>query len=435
VNRVAILAVCSALAACGEFPRAEVASRTRLGIRGGVEARGANDVFRLDIRGNTGITSTCSATLIAPSTLLTAAHCVDPVVLGATSVELTATNAPTLIEMTSANTFAVSETRLHPDWRPAINLEADLALVRLTVPQAISPRAWNQGSLDGRTGQLVRVLGYGAPDGTMDGGMGTRREVELPIRQLSPQLISLGDFTGKGLCHGDSGGPTLLLMDDGVERLIGVHSFTRSADCTDGADTRTDAYAPFLDAWLTEKEDTCGSDGLCSTKTCGTADLDCLGAGEPCRSALQCPGRRCVTDPQHDAAYCSSPCPCAAPLVCDAMSNECRLPQLPEVGPGSACVPSQSWCTSGWRCDGVSAALASCSRPCSADRECTPEQQCRPGFSGQRICLAREVRLPVGRWEGPVVSRCSIGVGEAASILLGLWLVRRPGHAQRHRNC
>lgn len=435
MNRVAILALCSALAACGESPFADFASRSRLGIRGGFEAPDANDVFRLDIRGNTGVTSTCTATLIAPSTLLTAAHCVDPAVLSATSVDITATNAPTPGEVTSANTFAVSETRLHPDWRPAINLDADLALVRLASPQPVAPRAWNQSSLDGRTGQLVRVLGFGAPDGAMDGGMGTRREVSLPIRQLTPQLISLGDFTSKGLCQGDSGGPTLLLMDDGVERLVGVHSFTRSADCTDGADTRTDAYAPFLDAWLTEKEDTCASDGICSTKACAAPDLDCLGAGEPCRSALQCPGRRCVTDPQHDSAYCASSCPCAAPLVCDVMRNECRLPQLPEVGPGGACVPAQTWCTSGWRCDGVSAAQALCSKPCSADRECPAEHQCRPGFSGQRICLAREVRLPIGRWEGPVVSRCSMSPGDVASILLGVWLVRRRGHARRHRNC
>lgn len=433
MTRVAVLCVGCTLFACGDAPT--LAAHQRLGILGGFEAPDANDVYRLDIRGDTGVTSTCSATLIAPSTLLTAAHCVDPVVLSATSVTITATNAASLAEMTSSNTWAVTETRLHPEWRPAINLDSDLAVARLATPQLVTPRAWNQVSLEGRNGQMTRVLGFGSPDGAPDGGMGTRREVPLPIRQLTPQLISLGDFATKGICHGDSGGPTLLLMDDGVERLIGVHSFTRSADCTDGADTRTDAYAPFLDAWLTEKEDLCGVDGICSTQPCATADLDCLSAGEPCRSALQCPGRRCGRDPQHDADYCGSPCPCASPLVCDTTSNECRLPQLPEVGPGGACVVGQTWCTSGWRCDGVSPASPLCSKPCSVDRECSAEQQCRPGFSGQRVCLAKEVRLPLARWEGPVFSGCSMGGGDVMGILLGLLLVRGAGHARSHRNC
>ena len=78
--------------------------------------------------------------------------------------------------------------------------------------------------LDGRGGQPVRALGYGLD--ALDGGTGTRHEVALTLRQISPEQILIGDLVSKGICRGDSGGPTLHTFDDGVERVIGVHSFT-----------------------------------------------------------------------------------------------------------------------------------------------------------------------------------------------------------------
>lgn len=434
MTRSAFLAVVVLIAGCSA-PPTEVA-RARAQLIGGTPAPNATAVFSLDIRADNGVTSSCTATLIASRTLITAAHCIDPVVLGGATNTIIATNAATMQDVVpGTNTWRVVDFKLHPDWRPEFTgLENDLGAVLLeSAPPGVTPVVWNRAPLEGMSGEALRVFGYGSNDMT-DAGMGVRREVDLMINQVTPTHLYLGNQLDKGLCHGDSGGPSLLLFPDGVERLVGVHSYTRTPDCLDGADFRVDVFRVTVADWLGAWENMCGADGLCAS-TCGaTIDPDCAAPGQRCTDPLDCASRLCVTDQQHPGAYCSQSCataPCPAGLECK--SAQCVLPQQPTVPEGEPCVVGQTFCANGTHCDGVSVDLALCSRACSSNVMCAANEQCRPGFTGQSVCVRPPVTLPAGVWSGPRASGCS--TGEAGrNIFLLVAYVFGLGRARRRQN-
>lgn len=417
-------------------PNPSPRGRGKESLIGGAPAPNANAVFSLDIRGDNGVTSSCTATLIASRTLLTAAHCIDPVVLGATTSTIIATNAATPQDVVpGVNTWTAVEIKLHPDWRPQFaGLANDLGAVLLdSAPAGVTPIPWNRAPLEGKSGEVLSVFGYGSNDMT-DAGMGVRREVALMINQVTPTHLILGDGVSKGICHGDSGGPSLLMFNDGVERVAGVHSYTRTPDCLDGADYRIDAFRLQLADWLGAWEGACGADGLC-VSTCGTTiDPDCVRPGERCSDAIDCASRSCITDPQHPDAFCSQSCASVAcPSGMECRNSQCVLPQLPTARIGEACVMGQTFCLNDARCDGVSAELALCSRACSADATCGANEECRPGFSGQFVCVPREIKLPIAVWSGPRASGCSSGE-DARNIFLLVAYVLSLGRARRPRN-
>ena len=422
--RLATCCLALALLGCEVTGGARAAQQA---IIGGAPSTADVAVFMLDIQADNGASTRCSATLIASRTLLTAAHCVDPSMLGATRLTIVATNAPTEAEVTPGNTVNVVETRLHPAWNAAAGLGNDLGLLLLETAQTVRPSPWNTQSLAGLGGAPVRLVGYGAS--TPDGGTGTKRTVDLSIRQLTADLISLGNFVDKGICHGDSGGPTFHDFGDGVERLVGVHSFTRADDCLDGADTRIDARAPFVLQWLADKEENCGPNLVCAVGVCLPVDPDCGSLGGACDAPYQCRGRQCINDAQHVGKYCSRSCltdgDCTPALSCDVARGLCQLNQLPAARPGEPCIPSATFCTSGSVCNGPSAALGHCSQPCARTLDCVAGQACQVGFGGGKVCFEpAPITLPLGRVELPAARGCSTSLSLWPALAV-LWLRAR----------
>ncbi|MFZ5438675.1 MAG: trypsin-like serine protease [Myxococcota bacterium] len=416
------------VAGCGP-ERATEAGARRDGIVGGQPAPADVQVFQLEIDAD-GRSTSCSATLIGRRSLLTAAHCVDPVSLGARTVTVRATNA-----LDGAGPLLeISETRVHPLWMPAIGLEHDLALLRLAAPRAEPPRLVNLAPLTGLGGAPIRAVGYGTD--LTDGGMGTRRSVDLTLRKLSATHLDLGDLTSRGVCHGDSGGPTFHTFADG-ERLIGVHSFTRTDACTDGADIRVDPEADFILSWLAEQEDACEPDNVCMPG-CPTVDPDCRAPGAPCDTAYQCPGRECRTDAQHPAPYCTATCSagCPPPLSCDPVRGLCQLPQQPTARPGEPCTSGQTFCLDGALCSGARAEAPVCSLRCTVSADCPTGQGCTIGFTGEQVCLVRPLTLPRAEVVEPAAARgCQAVDGLQLAVVLALLRRRAEGAARTRRNC
>ncbi len=439
-------------------------------IVGGAVSNGDPEVFMLSMQYGGGQGSNCTATLIGPRTLLTAAHCVDPRVGGATSISIWATHLTNTFSAGNNDYIKVVETRIHPGWNPNAGLSNDIALALLERrPTGISPKPWNQASVSSFKGKPLRAVGYGTTGS--GNGSGVKRTVDLTFRAVNGSHIFMGDQVGRGICHGDSGGPSFHTFPDGVERVVGVHSYTTTAEkCVDGADVRVDAYAQFINEWISSKEGAqcyhdglckagcapvdpdcacvgdgqctaacqfpgedpdcprdCGDNGVCSTQTCPTPDPDCTPFGSTCTDATQCQGRQCVNDPQHPRRYCSSSCTsasdCPSGMACER--GVCQWEQLPTASVGEACVVGGTYCMSGSVCAGADGATT-CQKPCELTSDCPNKYVCKKSGSGQSYCENTEKPVeaaptPTAASEPtPAQSSCAQGVGGPWLLGLGL---------------
>ncbi|MGA9526059.1 MAG: trypsin-like serine protease [Myxococcaceae bacterium] len=418
-------------------------------IVGGSVNNGDPEVFMLMMHYDDGTGSSCTATLIGKSTLLTAAHCVDPRLAEADSVRIWAVNRTNAMEAPQSEWIEIDETKIHPGWNPfGSNLGNDIAMARLERSPGITPKAWNTSSVDGLRQKPLRAVGYGITSNANQGSSGIKRHVNLVFDRIDSTHIFLGDWSGKGVCHGDSGGPTFHTFPDGIERVVGVHSYDASGDCVYGGDIRVDAYQDFVQQWLDTWEEpscaedgrckatgcatfdvdcycvadgactadcrdlstdpdcpaNCAADGVCAESTCPVPDEDCVLDGESCTSEEQCQSRICMSDPQHPDFYCSRPCAttpqCPAGMECVPGAQVCQFVQVIEAGKGEACTPGESRCAQGTVCTGATSATAHCEVPCTTATECPAQNTCAIGHDGTtKYCRAPEatpVVLPTG---------------------------------------
>jgi len=157
-----------------------------------------------------GGASFCTATVIAPDVVLTAAHCVSN--LSNTRVFFRGGDGQLVL-------FDVASIALHPEFRPKIGrkhlISIDLALLRLArpLPPAFKPiELTDSGPV--ATGQPFRMAGFGRADESVSGTSGVLRAGVLVVSgPKSPVLVWLTDPDGTGLggCTGDSGAPVLAI--------------------------------------------------------------------------------------------------------------------------------------------------------------------------------------------------------------------------------
>ena len=199
------------------------------------------------------VLATCTATLVAPDVLLTAAHCVDPqnhpgwifgMFPGAD-----ASAYPTLAAL-EPHLLPISATHAHPAYDRSPPFTADIAVAILAAPYtAVEPLPIRRDPLTaGMVGQPARIVGYGqAVVGTPSS---TRRQAATVI-----DGIDVGDTVRVGdaqhlTCLGDSGGPALYTVG-GREQVIGVDSYADNGNCDRPAHfRRTDAHLAFIEDYL-----------------------------------------------------------------------------------------------------------------------------------------------------------------------------------------
>jgi Trypsin len=160
----------------------------------------------------------CTASVIAPDVVLTAAHCVSN--LSHTRVFYRGGHSQLVF-------FDVASIAIHPEFRPKIGrkhlISIDLALLRLAepLPPPFKPiELRDSGPV--ATGQPFRMAGFGRADESVSGTSGVLRAgILVASKPKSPVLVWLTDPDGTGLggCTGDSGAPVLAI---GQPALVAV---------------------------------------------------------------------------------------------------------------------------------------------------------------------------------------------------------------------
>ena len=315
---------------------------------------------------NGGAATICTGTLIAPTWVMTAAHCVTPALAGfssqaamtaGTSVHIDATNAFGGTIIKAANTIP----------NPSFNINAlgnnDIGLVELVTP--VTDRKFahlNRSASDAPFGITVTMVGYGETNPSNNGSAGTLHTLTSKVSVTcanyglnNADLICYDQGNGTGKCEGDSGGPSFAMIGGNLTQ-VGITSFGDQTCAQFGADTRVDEQIAFADAHVgaTLK---CAYDGVCNT-TCAGTDQDC--------------------------PTCSGDGDCAANEFCNS-DSACEPKPLTTGGLGETCATSAD-CFSG-DCAG-SAGDMKCVVSCSTTgaNTCPTNFDCLPTTGGAGAC-------------------------------------------------
>ncbi len=190
----------------------------------------------------------CSGTLIDDMTVLTAGHCVED----SRAVRYDIAGGTDPFSQAEWVVGAV-EAAPHPLYsRTQIGIH-DVGIIVLDEKPPVSPISW-QKTLDDKAyevGTDFVAVGYGVTSESTDDS-GVKRKVTLSIEEVASDAYAYGGPT-KNICSGDSGGPDIVLVD-GKEHVIGVHSYGDIGCDQFGASMRTDDNAEFIAKYVTQPE-------------------------------------------------------------------------------------------------------------------------------------------------------------------------------------
>lgn len=234
----------------------------------------------------------CTAEVISPTVLLTAAHCVSPQEVGQGATFRAYFGA----DANAGGGQWINVKEVHND--PAFdsnNLEGghDVGIAILASPTTVKPLPYNRTAItSGMVGQSVRLVGYGLNNASTQSGAGTKRQTTTKLYDYNSLLLHIGT-TGNETCNGDSGGPAFMNIN-GVETIVGVTSYG-TIGCTGGGyDTRVDRYLAFIDQYVGNGGgNTCTPN--CTGKVCG--DNGCGGSCGSCANGATCSAGQCVAQP------------------------------------------------------------------------------------------------------------------------------------------